>query len=80
VVYDDAEWPALGTGLMRTLRPGGQALLADPGWVPDAKLRAAFRRSGFAVTRDRWTVSWPPWRPTHRQDKTINIYTLRRAS
>jgi predicted nicotinamide N-methyase len=79
VVYDDAEWPALGTGLMRTLRPEGQALLADPGWVPGAKLRAAFRRSGFAVTRDRRTVSWPPWRPTHRQDKIINIYTLRRA-
>jgi predicted nicotinamide N-methyase len=80
VVYDDAEWPALGVGLMRTLRPGGLALLADPGWVADGKLRAAFRRSGFAVHRDRRTVSWPPWRPTHRRDKTINIYTLRRAA
>ena len=64
---------------MRTRRPEGLALLADPGWVADARLRAAFRRSGFAVQRDRRTVSWPPWRPTHRQEKTINIYTLRRA-
>jgi hypothetical protein len=24
-------------------------------------------------------VTWPPWRPTHRQDKLINIYTLRRT-
>jgi len=79
VVYDDGEWPALGTGLMRTLRPDGLALLADPGWVEDGKLRAAFRRSGFAVQRDRRMVSWPPWRPTHRQEKAINIYTLRRA-
>ena len=79
VVYDDAEWPALGIGLMRTLRPGGLALLADPGWVDDGKLRAAFRRSGFVVQRDRRTVTWPPWRPTHRQDKRINIYTLRRT-
>jgi predicted nicotinamide N-methyase len=80
VVYDDTEWPALGVGLMRTLRPGGLALLADPGWVADGKLRAAFRRSGFMVHRHRRTVSWPPWRPTHRRDKTINIYTLRRAA
>ncbi|MGH7385701.1 MAG: class I SAM-dependent methyltransferase, partial [Candidatus Rokuibacteriota bacterium] len=80
VVYDDAEWPAIGTGLVRTLRPGGIALLADPGWVAEGKLRAAFRRSGFAIDRDRSTVSWPPWRATHRQHKVINIYTLRRPS
>jgi predicted nicotinamide N-methyase len=79
VVYDDAEWAALGAGLMRTLRADGIALLADPGWVAAGRLRAAFRRSGFAVHRDRRTVSWPPWRPTHRQPRVINIYTLRRA-
>jgi len=64
---------------MRTLKTDGVALLADPGWVADGKLRAAFRRSGFAIHRDRRAVSWPPWRPTHRQEKVINIYTLRRA-
>ncbi len=79
VVYDDLEWQAIGTGLMRTLRADGIALLADPGWVPDAKLRAAFRRSGFAVTRSRSMVTWPPWRTTHLRRKAINIYTLRRA-
>jgi predicted nicotinamide N-methyase len=79
VVYDDLEWPAISSGLMRTLREDGTALLADPGWVPDAKLQAAFRRSGFAVKRNRLEVSWPPWRPTHRQRKAINIYTLRRT-
>jgi len=79
VVYDDVEWPGIGTGLMRTLRADGSALLADPGWVADAKLRAAFRRTGFAVSRAQLHVQWPPWRTTHQQCKTINIYTLRRA-
>ena len=41
VVYDDLEWPAIGTALMRTLRAGGIALLADPGWVVQRKLRGA---------------------------------------
>ena len=79
VVYDDLEWPAISTGLMRTLRADGVALLADPGWVAEAKLRAAFRRSGFVVSKNRSTVSWPPWRTTHLRRKAINIYTLRRA-
>ena len=79
VVYDDVEWPAIGTGLLRTLRADGSALLADPGWVDDDKLRAAFRRTGFAVSRTMLRVLWPPWRPTHQQKKDINIYRLRRA-
>ena len=65
VVYDDLEWPAIGIALMRTLRAGGIALLADPGWVVQRKLRGAFRRSGFTVARSRRRVSWPPWRTTH---------------
>lgn len=76
VVYDDLEWPAIGTALMRTLRADGLALLADPGWVAETKLRAAFRRSGFTVTRSRRDVGWPPWRTTHQRRKTIDIYAL----
>ena len=79
VVYDDLEWPAISTGLMRTLRVNGSALLADPGWVAGSKLRAAFRRSGFSVSKARLQVFWPPWRATHQQRKAVNIYTLRRA-
>jgi SAM-dependent methyltransferase len=67
VVYDDLEWPAIGT-----------ALLADPGWVVQRKLRGAFRRSGFTVSRSRRRVSWPPWRTTHLRTKDINIYELGR--
>jgi predicted nicotinamide N-methyase len=78
VVYDDLEWPAIGTALMRTLRVGGIALLADPGWVVQRKLRGAFRRSGFTVTRSRRRVSWPPWRTTHLRIKDIDIYELGR--
>jgi predicted nicotinamide N-methyase len=80
VVYDDVEWPAIGTGLMRTLRADGSALLADPGWVADDTLRAAFRRTGFAVSRTVLHVQWPPWRTTHQKRKAINVYRLRRAS
>jgi predicted nicotinamide N-methyase len=80
VVYDDVEWPALGTGLMRTLRANGSALLADPGWVADDRLCAAFRRTGFAVSRTVLHVHWPPWRTTHQKRKAINIYSLRRAA
>ena len=80
VVYDDVEWPAIGTGLMRTLRANGSALLADPGWVDDDKLRAAFRRTGFAVSRTVLHVQWPPWRTTHQKRKAIKIYRLRRAA
>jgi hypothetical protein len=63
---------------MRTLRVGGIALLADPGWVVQRKLRGAFRRSGFTVARSRRRVSWPPWRTTHLRVKDINIYELGR--
>jgi predicted nicotinamide N-methyase len=80
VVYDDLEWPAIGIALMRTLRAGGIALLADPGWVVQRKLRGAFRRSGFTVARSRRRVSWPPWRTTHLRLKDINIYELGRAT
>ena len=78
VVYDDLEWPAIGTALMRTLRTGGIALLADPGWVAQRRLQGAFRRSGFTVTRSRRQVSWPPWRTTHRRTKQIDVYELGR--
>ena len=78
VVYDDMEWKSISTALLRTLRPDGFALLADPGWVAQRKLGSALRRSGFAVTRKRRAVSWPPWRSTYRQHKDIDIYTLRR--
>jgi predicted nicotinamide N-methyase len=78
VIYDDLEWPAIGIALMRTLRVGGIALLADPGWVARSKLRGAFRRSGFTVARRRRRVSWPPWRTTHQRIKDIDIYELGR--
>jgi predicted nicotinamide N-methyase len=78
VVYDEADWDAIGTALMRTLRAGGSALLADPGWVAEAKLKIAFRRSGFSVSRSRREVAWPPWRISGQRRKTIEIYTLRR--
>lgn len=78
VVYDDMQWQSISTALLRTLRPGGFALLADPGWVAQRKLRASFRRSGFSVTKRRREVSWPPWPATYRQHKNIDIYTLRR--
>ena len=79
VVYDDLEWPALGTALMRTLRPGGQALLADPGWVP-AQAAGGLSTQWLRGHPGSRTVSWPPWRTTHLHVKAINIYTLRRAS
>lgn len=78
VVYDDAEWPSIGTALLRTLRADGVALLADPGWVDEGKLRAAFRRGGFSVGKTRRGVSWPPWQITRRRRKEIDIYALRR--
>ncbi|MGH7412624.1 MAG: class I SAM-dependent methyltransferase [Candidatus Rokuibacteriota bacterium] len=78
VVYDDAEWPAISTGLMRALRQDGIALLADPGWVTAGKLRASFRRGGFSVTRTRRRVGWPPWRVGRRRPRNIDIYMLRR--
>jgi predicted nicotinamide N-methyase len=78
VVYDDLEWPAISAALLRTLRADGLALLADPGWVAEAKLRAAFRRSGFTVTRSRRTVDWPPWRTARQRRKAIDIYALGR--
>ncbi len=77
VVYDDAQWPSISTALLRTLRPGGVAFLADPGWVNHAKLGSAFRRSGFSVSRARRPVAWPPWHSRQRS-KTIDIYTLKR--
>ena len=78
VVYDDLEWPAISTGLMRTLRADGIALLADPGWVAEDKLRAAFRSGGFSVSKTRREVRWPPWQVSRQRAKNIDIYTLRR--
>jgi len=78
VVYDDLEWPAISTGLMRTLREDGIALLADPGWVAEGKLRAAFRRGGFSVSKACREVRWPPWQVDRQRPKNIDIYTLRR--
>jgi len=80
VVYDDAQWPSISTALLRTLRPSGVAFLADPGWVKEAKLRAAFRRSGFSVSRARRAVGWPPWQASRQQRKNIDIYTLKRRA
>jgi len=80
VVYDDLEWPAIGTALMRTLRVGGIALLADPGWIVQRKLRQAFRKSGFSVIRSSRQISWPPWRTTHLRPKDIDVYELQRQA
>ncbi len=79
VVYDDLEWAAIGTALLRTLRVGGIALLADPGWIAQRRLQHAFRRSGFTVIRSRRRVHWPPWQ-TAQRTKDIDVYELQRVS
>jgi hypothetical protein len=70
VVYDDLEWPASVATLLRTLRSDGVALLAHPGWVAEGKLRVVFQGNGFAVTRNRRIVAWPP--TTRQRRKAID--------
>jgi ETFB lysine methyltransferase len=76
VVYDSQHWPGICAALIRALRPDGVALLADPGWVDRGDMQITFRRSGFAVSRKRWEVGWPPWQTSGRRRKAIDIYGL----
>ena len=78
VVYDELEWKAICSALTLALRADGVALLADPGWVEKSKMRATFRQSGFAVSKEQWGVRWPPWQVTGQRRKGIDIYRLRR--
>ena len=78
VVYDELEWKAISSALMRALRADGIALLADPGWVEKSKMQATFRQSGFAVSKEIVGIRWPPWQVKGQRRKGIDIYRLRR--
>jgi predicted nicotinamide N-methyase len=78
VVYDELEWRAICSALTRALRADGIALLADPGWVEQSKMQAAFRQSGFAVSKEIVGVRWPPGQVKGQRRKGIDIYRLRR--